>query len=51
MYYQKKKRRKRLNHNYSFPLMTAIYRIIYENAPPESIALDLRTHKVTVEHE
>ncbi|KAI8888800.1 glycerol-3-phosphate dehydrogenase [NAD+] [Backusella circina FSU 941] len=39
------------NMTQSFPLMTAIYRIIYENAPPESIAFDLRTHKVTVEHE
>ncbi|KAI9282548.1 glycerol-3-phosphate dehydrogenase [NAD+] [Sporodiniella umbellata] len=34
-----------------FPLMTAIYRVVYENAPPESIALDLRTHKAIVENE
>ncbi|KAI8374392.1 glycerol-3-phosphate dehydrogenase [NAD+] [Radiomyces spectabilis] len=27
-----------------FPLMTAIYRIVYENAPPETIATNLRTH-------
>jgi glycerol-3-phosphate dehydrogenase (NAD+) len=31
--------------------MTAIYRVIYEKAPPESIAHDLRTHKAIVENE
>lgn len=39
------------NMTQEFPLMTAIYRVIYENAPPESIALDLRTRKVSVEAE
>ncbi|KAI8967107.1 glycerol-3-phosphate dehydrogenase [NAD+] [Mycotypha africana] len=31
------------NMTQEFPLLTAIYRVIYEKAPPESIALDLRT--------
>lgn len=39
------------NMTHEFPLMTAIYRVIYEKAPPESIAHDLRTHKVIVENE
>ncbi|KAI7900751.1 glycerol-3-phosphate dehydrogenase [NAD+] [Cokeromyces recurvatus] len=39
------------NMTQEFPLLTAIYRVIYENAPPESIALDLRTRNVTVDME
>ncbi|KAI8994862.1 glycerol-3-phosphate dehydrogenase [NAD+] [Pilobolus umbonatus] len=34
---------------HEFPLMTAIYRVIYEGAPHESIAFDLRTRKVHVD--
>ncbi|KAG0746298.1 hypothetical protein G6F57_003980 [Rhizopus arrhizus] len=34
-----------------FPLMTAIYKVVYERAPAETIALDLRTHKAIVEKE
>ncbi|KAI8641828.1 glycerol-3-phosphate dehydrogenase [NAD+] [Parasitella parasitica] len=39
------------NMTQEFPLMTAIYRVIYEHAPPESIALDLRTRNVKVDME
>ncbi|KAG1454830.1 hypothetical protein G6F56_007225 [Rhizopus delemar] len=39
------------NMTHEFPLMTAIYRVIYENASPECIARDLRTHKAIVEKE
>lgn len=39
------------NMTQEFPLMTAIYRVIYENAAPESIALDLRTRNVKVDLE
>lgn len=31
--------------------MTAIYRVIYEKAPPEIIARDLRTRKAVVDKE
>ncbi|CEG69801.1 Putative Glycerol-3-phosphate dehydrogenase [NAD ] [Rhizopus microsporus] len=36
---------------HEFPLMTAIYRVIYEKASPEIIARDLRTRKVVVDKE
>ncbi|CEG80043.1 Putative Glycerol-3-phosphate dehydrogenase [NAD ] [Rhizopus microsporus] len=36
---------------HEFPLMTAIYRVIYEKAPPEIIARDLRTRKAVVDKE
>jgi glycerol-3-phosphate dehydrogenase (NAD+) len=39
------------NMTQQFPLLTAIYRVIYENAPPETIALDLRTRTTHVECE